>query len=452
MASVRQRGKNFQLIAFCGYEGNKKIIKTTTYKYNPKLSRKANENQANIMAAKFEEDEIAKYKRNSNIRFSDYAEMYLNEAPIKEKTLSGYKSYLPRINEFLGDIKLADINIKTLESFYKELSVSGRRDVKYTALESLGVILKDNNITIKKLVKKTKLSTNTISACVNGKSVSEKTATTVAKVFNENLSDLFRVTNSKKSKLSSKTIRNYHRFISAVLSNAVHEEILTSNPCANCRLPVKSEQKETKYLTEEEAKKICDLLKGERLNLRAAVIILLESGLRRGELLGLKWDCIDFDNNLITVKRNLCYTSEKGVYVDTVKTKKSNRIISLPKRSMNLLRELKAQYDRAKEIMKDRWVDDDFVFIQYDGNPIHPDTLSKKIENFLNEHLNELPKISLHGLRHTHATLLIYKGVNVHQVASRLGHSSAATTMNVYAHALQKADAIASNKIEEIFK
>lgn len=452
MPSIRKRGKNYQLIAFIGYEGKKKITKTTTYQCNPKLSPKANENQANIMAAKFEEDEIAKYKRNSNIKFSDYANIYLNEAPIKEKTLSGYKSYLPRINEALGNMKLADINIKTLENFYKDLSVSGRRDVKYTALDRLGIVLKDKNITIKKLVEKTKLSTNTISACVNGKSVSEKTATTVAKVLNENLNDLFRVTNSKKNKLSTKTIRNYHRFISAVLSNAVHEEILTINPCSNCRLPIKEEAKEIKFLNTEQAKLICELVKNEPLNLKAAVIILLESGLRRGELLGLKWDCIDFDNNLITVKRNLCYTSKKGVYIDTVKTKKSNRIISLPKRSMDLFRKLKAQYDRAKEIMEDRWVDDNFVFIQYDGNPIHPDTLSKRFDKFLEKHSSELPKITLHGLRHTHATLLIYEGVNVHQVASRLGHSSANTTMNVYAHALQKADAIACNKIENIFK
>ena len=96
----------------------------------------------------------------------------------------------------------------------------------------------------------------------------------------------------------------------------------------------------------------------------------------------------------------------------------------------------------------DQWEDNDFVFATWNGMALRPDTLTKWFRKFIDR--NELPPITLHGLRHTNATLLIAAGVNLRTVSGRLGHSRAATTANIYAHAIQSADAAAAEAIDDV--
>lgn len=457
MAGVTKVGNNYRITVSLGSQTDeltgkrKKIVKTKTYVSNPKLNDKKNKKLAEIEAEKFEQDEKAKFNKNANMTLSYYAELYLENANIKNKTASGYRSYLPRINESIGKKSLCDIKIKDLEWFYKQLLNSERRDIKYTAKIDLKEIIDEKNLTIVKIANKTNLNSNTISNCINGKSVAGTTAQAIAKALNIDFEKLFRLSDSNKSNISNKTIKNYHRFISAVFAEAVHEEILEKNPCTNCRLPFKEIKKEKIILNEQELNSIYKLIEEENLNFKAAITILIESGLRCGELLGLKWDCVNFDKNLITIKRNLCYTREKGVYIDTVKSETSNRIIRLPQRSMNLLKEVRQQYELVRSLMGTLWHEENFVFIRDNGMAMHPHTLGKKFKKFLNKYADELPNISLHSLRHTHASILIEKGFTPVEVSNRLGHSNVSTTMNIYAHYFQKASEKQNNKIDYIF-
>ena len=113
-----------------------------------------------------------------------------------------------------------------------------------------------------------------------------------------------------------------------------------------------------------------------------------------------------------------------------------------------MLRQYRAAQLEARLSVGDQWEDNDFVFTTWNGKALRPDTLTKWFRKFIDR--NGLPPITLHGLRHTNATLLIAAGINLRTVSGRLGHSRAATTANIYAHAIQSADAAAADAIDDV--
>ena len=136
------------------------------------------------------------------------------------------------------------------------------------------------------------------------------------------------------------------------------------------------------------------------------------------------------------------------MFDDETKTQSSKRVIKVPAEAMDLLRKLKAEQLETRLLVGDRWVDSGKVFIQWDGKPIYPDTLTKWFGDFVARH--DLPKIHLHSLRHTNATLLIAGGADLRTVSKRLGHSNMTTTSNIYTHAIQSADERAADLLGDI--
>ena len=176
--------------------------------------------------------------------------------------------------------------------------------------------------------------------------------------------------------------------------------------------------------------------------------ILLYTGFRRGELCGLKYEDIDFQNNTISVKRNLLYLPEKGIFENTPKTESSIRTISVSGNIIQLLHKHRVLQTQRRIAVGDKWNDTGYIFTTWNGSPIHPDTISGWFRKFIKKY--NLPDVSIHSLRHTSATMLLMNGLPIKAVSTRLGHANAVTTSMIYSHALQSADEKASEIMDDI--
>ena len=192
-------------------------------------------------------------------------------------------------------------------------------------------------------------------------------------------------------------------------------------------------------------------LDDEPLEDRVLFTLALFTGMRRGELLGLEWPDVDFDAGIISIRRTSQYGGKGlGTYTDDTKTEQSKRSIRITPAVLALLKEYKAEQAARRLRLGDMW-DPDWtkhprLFTNQDGRPMSPSTPLNRLKRLLDR--LGLRQVSLHSLRHTSATLLIQQGVNVRTVSSRLGHSQTSTTMNIYAHQLQSADAAAAEALE----
>lgn len=157
---------------------------------------------------------------------------------------------------------------------------------------------------------------------------------------------------------------------------------------------------------------------------------------------------IDFENNIIHVRRESLYLPEKGIFVEEGKTATSIRSIKAPAIAMDMLKIHKAWQAGERLKLGDRWQHCDRLFTGQYGGPIHPDSISCWFHIFIAK--NKLPEISIHSLRHTNATLLIASGAPLTTVANRLGHANVSTLTKIYAHAIRSADEAAADTIQDI--
>ncbi len=182
-------------------------------------------------------------------------------------------------------------------------------------------------------------------------------------------------------------------------SYAVKMNMLNNNPCRIVTVP-KGEPKEKDIYTVEELANIFELLDKENVPIKYRVFFKLAvySGFRRGEMLGLEWKDINWENNLINVRRTSNYTVEQGTYTDTTKTKKSKRTLKFPDYVMELLRELKEEQDCEREKIGSKWVYSDRLFTQWNGKPMGNNTPYYWIKHFCKR--NNLRFCDIHSLRH----------------------------------------------------
>ena len=190
---------------------------------------------------------------------------------------------------------------------------------------------------------------------------------------------------------------------------------------------------------------------GDRL--RPLWLLYATTGARRGELLGLTWDDVDLTAATITIRRGLVpvgYT----VAVSEPKTEAGRRTIAVPAGVCGVLRRHKAAQKAEKMASRDVWGKDrpeglgdlDLVFTNEIGRELHPDRVSKLFEHAVTK--SKQPRISLHGLRHTHATIALIEGKQpVSVVSRRLGHSKTSVTLDFYAHAMPRDDEEASDVV-----
>ena len=216
--------------------------------------------------------------------------------------------------------------------------------------------------------------------------------------------------------LSAKTVRNINQVISSAMDMAVRHKLILSNPTEGCELP-KVEHREMKTLPAEQLGAF--LREAKESGVYELYYMDLATGLRRGELLGLKWEDIDLQNGIIHVRRQVARVDGE-VKELPLKTKNSYRNISISQDAVAMLTEMEAHRSS------------DYVFPSSTGGPISPDSVNNMLHRVLKR--AGLPSIRFHDLRHTFATLALQNGVDIKTVSGMLGHFSAGFTLDTYAH------------------
>ncbi len=232
-----------------------------------------------------------------------------------------------------------------------------------------------------------------------------------------------------KEGLSPATVHVYHALISSVLDTAVKESILLRNPAATAILP-KKEHKEANHYELDGLALIQKAANQEPIMWKCFLYLLIATGCRRSELLGIKWSALD--DNVLTIDNQILYTKELGIYEKKPKSAKSIRKIMLPPVCMKLIGELR-RYQRNS------YVASVYLFCDLNGKPLFPSRVNQYLRNF--EKRYKIPlHLNAHAFRHTAATNLIHAGVDIQSVSTRLGHAQTSTTLNIYSHAVDKAE------------
>ena len=200
---------------------------------------------------------------------------------------------------------------------------------------------------------------------------------------------------------------------------------------------------------EETSKRLINrLLETAPLKYKCFVILAMLGGFRRGKIVGLHWDDIDFKNKKITINISAYYLGHSDVNEKSPKTESSNRTIVISDICFDLLKQWRAEQNRIRLALGDKWRGAENIFTTDDGRIMNLSTGPKWFTNFLKK--NRFPHIRFHDLRHTFATLLISYNVDVKTVSHKLGHASATTTMNFYVHNLESTDKASAELLEDM--
>ena len=375
-ASIEKRGKNsYRLVCYNGFDLNGDSIRHTKTVHGSKKDAK-------IELAKFVADvQNGMVIEGKALKFSEFTEIWKRDYGSKELAPSTYKRYVrmleTRILPYFGHFYVNKIKPTDIMLFYDQLS----RDTQ--------LVRKKGN---------------------NG-----------AKTIKP---------------LSAKTILEHHRLLRAMLHRAVYWQILVNNPAERVQ-PPKTMKPKRKYYDDDQSKLLLSNLMelGEnQIKYKVAIILTIFTGFRLGELMGLEWSDINFNDGIISVNRSSQYLSDKGVFTKTPKTESSIREVAIPEFVISLLEEYKLWYEEQKSLYGDLWTNSNRLFVQADGKPMHPSTISKWFVKYVGQ--IGLPVINFHGLRHTNASLLVAQNIDIAVISARLGHAQISTTLDFYVHPL----------------
>ena len=232
--------------------------------------------------------------------------------------------------------------------------------------------------------------------------------------------------------LSAKTVRNINQVISSAMDLAVAQKIILTNPTNACELPT-VEHQEMQTIPAEQLQAFLD--EARATGVYEMYYIELATGLRRGELLGLKWSDIDWKNGIIKVRRQIARVDGEIVEAP-LKTKNSYRAVTISQQAIEVLRQQKAK------------TNDTYVFPSPNGGPISPDSVNNMLKRVLER--AGIPKVRFHDLRHTFATIALQNGVDIKTVSGMLGHFSAGFTLDTYAHVTTSAQKEAAQTMGNI--
>ena len=247
--------------------------------------------------------------------------------------------------------------------------------------------------------------------------------------------------------LMPKTVHHQYNTLNLIFGYAEKQELIAKNPMRKVDAP-KKVRKPVDALTKEQAAHFFKVLSQEPLDFHCMLLLLLTTGLRRGELCGLKWTDLDYKGKTITVRRNVAYTAEFGLTVDTPKTVNSVRVIPLMESALRLLEQYQEQAQREH---RDTPLKDAYIFPSLDDvfTPRTPDSLTRRVKKFMRRY--DLPDLSPHDLRHSCATLLLSQGADIKSVQEILGHADASTTLNFYVKADLRQMQAATDKFAAAF-
>lgn len=247
-------------------------------------------------------------------------------------------------------------------------------------------------------------------------------------------------------RIKPQTVKRYSTVLRSILTLAYKLEYMDDDVGQSRRIAFPKEvAPDIEVYSNEEVQAIIESLSDEPLHIRAIVETALFTGCRRGELAGLKWSDIDFENKTLSVKRSIYKPHGEKPKEKLPKSLSSIRTIAIPDRLCETLLEYKSQQDRHISFLGGKWNDGDYLFTQEDGSVMNPQTPTKIFDHFLKRH--NIRHLKFHGLRHTSATLLLSQGCDIKTVSARLGHSDIETT-GIYLHVLESVDRSAAAKFD----
>jgi integrase len=239
--------------------------------------------------------------------------------------------------------------------------------------------------------------------------------------------------------LSPKTVRGIHVVLRKALADAERLGLVVRNAAAAAKPPVPAKYEHTTW-TAEQLARFLDSIEGERQ--AAAFVLLATTGMRRGEALGLRWSDVDLAAGRLSIVQTITTVRDKMV-VSPPKTARSRRSVSLDPGTVAALRDHRRRQNEERLRAGEAWAGaSDLVFTNEVGEPVHPSALSRLFESSV--HRSGLPRIRLHDLRHTYATVALAAGVHPKIVSERLGHATIAVTLDLYSHVTPAIDAEAA--------
>ena len=458
MANIQERrDKSGKLISYSirvhrGRDGKQLKPWTATFEVSPTWTEKSARKKAEAFAATFEKECREGVTSDSRLKFEEYCNYVIGlkeQRGIKHSTVVRYKELTGRIYPAIGHIKLKDLRADHLNSFYTGLSKPGAGKGNSRAMPKIDIVavLKERSLTRTKVAEQGNISLRAVYDAAKGKAVSQDAAKGIAEVLKMTFDKVFTLQEEQHS-LSSKTILEHHRLISTVLDQAVKEGLVPFNVAVKATLP-KVGKKEVNYFQPEQVAAIRDALETEPMKWKMLTHLFLITGARRGEILGLKWSAVDFSGNRVHICNNILYSPDVGIYEDTPKTATSDRWVSLPTETMQLLKKYQIWQNAERLRLGEYYQDRGYLFSQDNGSPMHPDSVTDWMNKFSKRH--NLPHINPHAFRHTMASMLYFNGVDSVSISKRLGHAQVSTTANIYAHVMEAADQRNADILADVF-
>ena len=446
-----KRGTSYRFIVSNGFDSNgKRITHKKTWKPPQGMTPRQIEKAVQRAALDFERSIEQGYSLDNKQTYAEYAAYVLDlkeRTGVRPTTLDRYRDLLGRINAAIGHIKLADLRPQHLNAFYKNLAEPGIRTGggSATAKIDLAKWLKENKKSRASIAEAAGISAATVGVAVKGEPIREDKAEAIAKAMGKKVAEVFKV-EKNSDPLSDKTVLEHHRLISTILTQAEKEMLVPYNAAAKAT-PPKVEKRDPNYFQPEEIAAILDALEKEPLKWQLITHLMIVTGCRRGEIMGLQWEKVDFENSRVKIDKALVSSKSKGIYLGNTKTS-DIRYLNLPAETMNLLRRHKREQLRLQIANGDRWQHTGFVFTTDDGSHMNPDSITGWLHDFSRRH--NLPHINPHAFRHTVASVLLANGTDIVTVSKQLGHASVNTTENFYSHIIEENKAKATACIADV--
>lgn len=242
--------------------------------------------------------------------------------------------------------------------------------------------------------------------------------------------------------LSPKTVVQHHRVLRKALQWGLKMQLIARNP-ADAAQPPRPARREMRALDAQQTVRLLQACEGTPLYI--PVLLAVTCGMRRGEILGLRWKDVDLERGVLTVRQTLEETRD-GLRFKGPKTAAGNRSVALPSLAVQALRRHRVQQAKERLLMGPAYEDHDLVCARPDGKPLRPDYLSQALPRVAQQ--AGLPRIRFHDLRHSHATHLLQAGVHPKVVAERLGHATVQVTLDIYSHVLPTLQQDAAQRLD----
>lgn len=384
------------------YKDGQQITKSKTWKPERKMTPKQIESELIRQQVLFEEKAKQDYAEELKREADKKAEQERIEAEEREKQYNALE-YKKRHTTFK---ELADkwLDIQSKGNKYKPSTIVKLNGCKQRTYEAIGDVLVSqlDYLTIQEFI---------FSLANNG--VNQKTG----------------------KGLGIKSQKSYLIFISDVMKFAKRCKLVTDNPCREITF-TKTDTKEKMIYSLQEAKDLLATIeKKAPIGYKVLFTLLAYCGMRKGEALGLEYKDIDFENNIMQIRRTSNYQQGYGVYTDTPKTDSSNRSLHLQPKLIEMIKQLKAEQKEQAIKCGDQWVVSDRLFTNWCGKPLHPNNPYKWLKRFCEKESESFK--GLHSFRHFVATQALANGAATKDVSDLLGHANPSVTLNVYAHTVE---------------